>query len=399
MAIPAARRPSSSRLPTCLAALVLLALPIGASRAATVDSIADPRPGSQVIDLQGVLGVQGLQSIDGHASRGSAGGELLVVVADTTSGRDPRSFATALFNRLGLDSKERNRGVLLFAALSDRKAEIVVGDGFPDGFSRTTDRIMSDVVIANFRRGDPKAAMVEGARALVDDLLLAADAPAPSELPAGEFPIGASAGDEAVRVDPYGNDVGSSGTLAQRAEEFADSNPGAVCGGGWATLLGLFLGVRKLLRDRPRSCSHCGQKMVRLGEKEDDAHLSAAEKTEERIGSVDYDIWMCPACQLALKLRYGAFFTSYSKCSACGTKALKTTSTTLVAATEHSTGTARVDERCAHCQHHRSFTRTIPRRPKPSSSSSSRSSFSSSRSSSSSSSRGSSSGRGSSGGW
>jgi uncharacterized protein len=145
--------------------------------------------------------------------------------------------------------------------------------------------------------------------------------------------------------------------------------------------------TRRYLRRRPRTCPACATAMVRLDETADDAHLSGGEKTEERLGSVDYDVWACPACRHTLKLRYGALFTRYASCPKCNARALRSESHTVTPATTSRTGIARVDEKCAHCRYSHSYTRTIPRvEERTSSSSSSRSG-------------GSSSGSGSSGSW
>lgn len=133
--------------------------------------------------------------------------------------------------------------------------------------------------------------------------------------------------------------------------------------------------------------------MVRLGEVEDDAYLAAGERTEERIGSVDYDVWHCAQCNVAVKVRWGAFFTRYGRCPSCQNKTKSASTTTLRSATEYSEGLVRVEEECAFCSYRRTYTRTTPRIVRSSSSSSS-SSFSSS-----SSSGGGSSGSGSSGSW
>ena len=45
--------------------------------------------------------------------------------------------------------------------------------------------------------------------------------------------------------------------------------------------------------------------MVRLTEAEDDTYLDRGEQTEERLGSVDYDVWGCRLCDNVVKLRYG----------------------------------------------------------------------------------------------
>ena len=331
--------------------------------AITVYEVPDVRPRSAVVDLTGTLSTGDKTLIDAAAERGRSGGELYVAVIDTTGGEPHRDYATRLFNQLRLDTGARNRGILLMAALNDRKAEIIIGDGYADWATSETDRIMSDVVVAHFRRGDAAGAMVNGARALVDQVLLATS--------------------------------GSMGASLSRlwsgsVESAVDRHPLPIWGGLGGVGLLAFAGVRRFLRNRPRACSRCSQQMVRLGEHADDAHLTSGEQKEESLGSVDYDIWSCTSCPNTLKLRYGAFFTGYSKCSRCRAKTLDTDTTTLQSATEYSTGLARVDENCRHCSYHNSYTRTIPRKTRSTSSSSS-----SSRSSG----GGSSSGRGSSGSW
>jgi uncharacterized protein len=381
------------RLAPCSLLLWLALVPV--AQATSVSAVPDARPQSAVVDLTGTLSEQDKQAIQADAERGRSGGELYVAVIDTTDGEQPRSYATRLFNRLGLDNKTRNRGVLLMAALSDRKAEIIVGDGYADSVTAVTDRIMRNVVVAHFRERNPQGAMVKGARELVDQVLLAepGSAESSSATPgsmgvAGPLKLRHWPGDAGEPSEPQG--------LWQQVENVADGNPLIFWGGLGGTGLLAFAGARRYVRHRPRTCGRCQQKMVRLGEAEDDAHLTRGEQTEESLGSVDYDIWMCPGCQNTLKLRYGALFTSYSKCAKCGAKTLSTSTTTLSHATEHSTGLAQVDEDCRHCSYRNSYTRIIPCTP-PSSSSSSDSSYSSS--SSSSGGGGSSSGGGSSGSW
>ena len=345
--------------------LALATVPAGAI---TPAKIADPRPKSAVVDLTGTLADADVASVDALADRAKDGGELMVVVIDSVNGVLARTFTTQLFNRWGLDNRQRNRGVMLLVALKDRKAEIVVGDGFPGSVISVTDRIMQDVVVARFKAGRPRDAIVEGARAIVDRVLL----PRPAAVPAR--PAGAS-------VTPA-LAAATEGSLLVRMADGAMENPLPVGGGLGGVVAGGAV-LRRYLRNRPRRCKACGTMMTRLEETVDDAHLSSGEKVEEQVGSVDYDIWACQ-CGQTLKLRYGTLFTSYGKCKSCQARTLKVTTTTLVSATTSSEGRARVDERCAHCAFSRTYERSIPRVQ---------------RSSSSSSSRGSSSGRGSSGSW
>lgn len=172
-----------------------------------------------------------------------------------------------------------------------------------------------------------------------------------------------------------------------------------------------YFALKQWLRDRPRSCETCGRPRQRLDEVKDDAHLTAAQRTEERIGSVDYDVWWCGLCKDALVLRYGKLF-GYSKCPQCQAQTKASSSQTLQYATEYCDGLERVTEKCEHCHYTQSFDRVTERLRQSrssydsssdsGSSSWSSSSFDSSSSSSSSDSSfggGSSSGDGSSGSW
>lgn len=544
----------------------------------------DPRPAHHVVDLTGTLTFEDIAAIDASAQSASANGELVVVVVPSTDGANPREWTTAYFNRLRVDTTERNRGVVLMAAINDRKAEIVIGEGYPGSVTTDTDSIMASVVVAHFKSRDPRGAMVEGARALttrviasaavapvaplvevapvvdpavvaastseavlkvpdpraVDDkivdiagvlapidrrevqiateqmtdgmslvtIIVADTAPLTPRVfaealahrfdmtnpnaasantvllfvvagkatpppkaagpkakaahkaklakvePAIEVLLGAALPREALNVDsiaagwrsraaldrkaPNGGTLGlltgsaaralsmlgmdlsmyrfaqaraaeeqASRDAAARAQLaaqqataqetrddgqafFDDDNPLA-WGTGGAGLFGLFLTGREVLRRRPRSCKKCNVRMHRLAEEVDDKHLQAGEQTEERLGSVDYDVWACAQCGDVLKTRWGALFTSFSRCGGCSWKTMSSTSRTISAATTSSTGLAEVTEDCKHCSHHRTYTRVIPRVQKSSSSSSGGSSRGGG--------GGFSSGRGSSGSW
>jgi uncharacterized protein len=74
----------------------------------------------------------------------SGRGQLGLAVVGSTAGAPPRAFAAQVFNAWGIGHGGHNDGVLLFLALDDRKAEIVLGDGFPAGTSSLADRVMRD---------------------------------------------------------------------------------------------------------------------------------------------------------------------------------------------------------------------------------------------------------------
>lgn len=356
----------------------------------TVDSIPRPRPGTWVVDTTGTLTSSTRAGVDmwGSEVDRKGLGQLAVVVVETTGGRDPRSFATELFNRWGIGHAGRDDGALLFVALKDRKAEIVLGDGVDSrADTARSDAVMSGEIVPAFKRGDPNGAVLAGARGLS------------GLLESSPLNTGVS-GDPVARQDSRDQDAhenpgpsrASPPVFRSESASTTDWSPWFYGGGAGGLVIG-GLGLRRWLRRRPRICEGCQQPRQLLGEDADDAHLDAGQRLEEDLGSVDYDAWWCESCQDVRVERYGAWLTSYSKCPRCDYKTKSESSTTLRSATYDHGGLVEVTVTCKHCSYRDRFTRSTPRLTRPSSSSSG------SRSSGSSFGGGRSSGGGSSGSW
>ena len=137
-----------------------------------------------------------------------------------------------------------------------------------------------------------------------------------------------------------------------------------VVGGG---LLGALLLAAALWwrRHGPKTCTKCSRRMHRLAEDLDDASLDEAQRLEERIGSVDYDVWEC-ACGEQMVRRRDALFSKYHKCPACNARAAKTERRVITPPTYVSTGMAEDTERCAHCKRTNVTTAVLPRKRPPS---------------------------------
>ncbi|MEI6636862.1 MAG: TPM domain-containing protein [Planctomycetota bacterium] len=361
---------------------------------ATIDG---PRPPGHVVDAVGLLGADDVAAIERLAAgiEAAAGGDLVVVVIRTTGERPHRAFATELFNRWQLGSAERNDGLLIFVALDDRKAEIVLGDGLDDPLQmKASQQIMDNVLIPEFKAGRPAAGLRKAALACGTQILSAAEAqvedgppkPGPEAEPFSPTPADA-APLPAFRSPPRQPQSGGLIPLALMG--------GCTVGG---TGLSWYL-VRRHLRNRPRQCPECRIDMIRLGEQADNSHLAAGQQKEEQLHSVDYDVWTCPTCPHVTKLRYDAFFTSLSKCSGCGFKTESNTVNRVRAPTKWRSGLETITEHCKHCGRAETTSRDIPQLSDDSDSSFFSSSSSGSDSSFSSSSGGSSSGSGASGSW
>ncbi|MDQ3266824.1 MAG: TPM domain-containing protein [Myxococcota bacterium] len=130
-----------------------------------------PRAGEFVVDTSGQLTDATRFELNQIAGRlkASGKGQLGVLVVDTTAGESPRRYALRAFNAWGIGHAGRDDGVLLFAALGDRKAEILLGSGVDsDEDVARSDAVMRDRVIAGFRQRDPNAALLGGARGIVE---------------------------------------------------------------------------------------------------------------------------------------------------------------------------------------------------------------------------------------
>ncbi|MFL6262832.1 MAG: TPM domain-containing protein [Thermoanaerobaculia bacterium] len=411
-----------------LASLLTLSLALAgsAARAVTVEQIPTPRPSGWAVDMTNTLPPERLAELNrlGEDVQTKAGAEMAVVVVGSTEGADPHDFATRLFNAWGIGNQTSKNGILVFAALNDHKAEIVLGHGLDtEAGRRESQTVMQQEMIPRFRNGDPSGAVVLGAIACARRIL------GVSPLVEGvELPPGMASAPEPVAPSPSG----AGGTLPDGTVLYTDSGgithtiPPAgsqplqpletavqeepFSGSGlsgllWTGLLGAFFGTIGFVVLRTPRCSKCKQKMTMLDEQADDAYLEPSEKVEERIGSIDYQIWVCAACGERKKRRGSSFFSRYRNCPDCHAKTVSSTSVTLREATRLESGEVEVTQVCANCSFRSRYIRAIPRLEEPSysssSSSSSGSSFGSfsSSSGSSSSSSGSSSGGSSSSGF
>lgn len=356
-----------------LPVLVLLSTLTTASpgRAVGIADIPSPRPNGWAVDLTGTLHRDDLQALDrlGDEVKAQTGAELAVVVIGSTDGAGAREFATSLANGWGIGEAEKDNGVLIFAALDDRAAEIILGDGV-DGPEQVqaSEAIMQGEMVPRFRAGDPGGAVFYGALAAARRILHATPTAtaAPSEAVAPPDLMASSEENLSRNRELARRQREAFAARLAAAQELAVARPprrrtawpeALLVGLGLLTPIGGYLYYRR----RPRRCKSCRSSLVRLDEVADDEHLDAGERTEERIGSVDYDVWFCAGCRRVEKLRYGAWYSAYASCPKCNARTQSSTETTIEHATTASGGRVRVDEQCANCDYRHSSTYSTPR--------------------------------------
>lgn len=129
-------------------------------------------------------------------------------------------------------------------------------------------------------------------------------------------------------------------------------------------LVFMYLYTRSLMkkqRIRPVVCSHCGSSMRRLSEAEEDRYLNFGQQAEERVKSIDYDVWHCNVCEHNTILAYTAQHTKYKKCPQCGAKTyLRVSDHILTPPTTLTPGSGEHVYQCAHCGFNKAVRYIIP---------------------------------------
>ena len=304
-----------------------------------------PPPGSFIADVPGVVSaeVRGRLNARIRALQDSGFGDVGMAILPSVGGYTPAEVGVAIYRtwRIGridsLGSARRNLGVLLLLVPKElapdgrghcwittgRGAEGVVTDAASAAICR-------DRVVPRMRERDHGGALLAGLDGIIGrlhrDAALApgaAPGPGPADVPRGPFrwwfiPLGFAA-------------TGLAAAVALR----------------WR-------------RVRPRRCPECGERMHRLPEREDDAALAAGQQVEERLGSVDYDVWRCPSGHETV-LPYRSWTSAWGECAACGRRTARTRRTVVREPTYSRAGRARDERRCESCGHRSVETVTLAR--------------------------------------
>jgi len=306
-----------------------------AAGAEPLTSIPNPRTrdGTWVTDMPGMLRpdtITRLNSTIGQFER-TNGAEMAVVVIRSLDGLSIEETAVKLFELWGIGKKSKDNGLLLLWSTGDRRVRVEVGYGLegvlPDA---KVGRILDAYTMPRFRSGE----FDEGLLAGVDALLRVARNEQ-VELPS-------------PRSGSY--ERRSTGIIAAIIGLFAAIPIG----------VGSIFGFRKWRRYHRRRCPACQTLMTRLGEADDDALLEKGQQAEERIGSVDYDVWKCGTCGHHFTLRYPKWVNSYAQCPQCHNRTKSSTEEVVAAASTISAGSARVVETCAFCSFRREYMKVLP---------------------------------------
>lgn len=104
------------------------------------------------------------------------------------------------------------------------------------------------------------------------------------------------------------------------------------------------------LRENPMNCDYCGSIMRLLSETEEDEYLNFKQQAEERVKSIDYDVWKCNVCHNYKVLPYEKIATKYQVCPQCGAKTYSLVRDRVITpATTLTAGRGEKVHECANC--------------------------------------------------
>lgn len=271
-----------------------------------------------VSNPDGILSLSAQSSVDSTLSRlrRSTSAEMVAVVVEDIDGGDIDTYANELFNLWGLGKKDNNNGVLLLVARDSRKAVIRTGPGVEGILTDAAcGKILRNEMFPAFRQGDYDGGTVAAINAVAARL---GDPEAAEEIRSREA--------DADFADDSSEDFLAGylkisalltfvlgGVVILKVISLRKKSPydkytafenwraplliASFGGLGIPLLVTLpLLLTMRFWRNRPRKCPNCSHKMVKIDEVHDNDYLTPAQDCEERIGSVDYDVWHCPSC-------------------------------------------------------------------------------------------------------
>lgn len=354
--------------------LFLVWLPAAALTTKDIDNVHVADRTRFVSDMAGAMSASArsradslLQSIWRQTSA-----EPVVVIVPSLDGEDIDDFATELFSDWGIGKDDRDNGVLMLISTGDRQAVIRTGYG--------TEGILPDVACARIIRKEMSPRFREGD---YDGGILAALHTMQAAMTSDEA--------RAELMSDKANDAAADDFDADEAFDIYWKICVALGILGLLAVIIAYFGVRKLptsrayatfenirlgllvasfislgclfpayflmlafqrhIRLHKRLCPHCHTRMERLDEDNDNAYLTAGQDAEERLDSVDYDVWLCPDCGETDIIPYVNPKKNYTECPSCHARACTLVNRrTILAPTTRREGRGIEEYVCLNCR-------------------------------------------------
>ncbi len=371
----------------------------------TVDNIPNPHASditNFVSNPDGILSSQTVSRINQvlQSLEADTKAEVAVVAVNSIGTEDIGYFGVELFKKWGIGKKESDYGLLILFVLDQRNIRFETGYGLegvlPDAICK---RIQTQAMLPEFRKGNYNAGMLAGVEQ-VASVIRKEPIPEKEITPIAWneiIPIALAAYSVLALLACYW--VNRSAVKVKKESHFKTNidRYTALKRKTYNLIAFLFLIIAFLIlflffffepvywllllpvpvafapafvylrivmwkaRRKPIPCDVCGHMMHMLSERKEDKYLAMSQQFEEKLGSVDYDVFLCDQCQneTIFTLDEPSFYT---KCPRCKTKAFGVEKTrTMVAPTFMNAGISRTTYKCKFCGYEENKNTTLPR--------------------------------------
>lgn len=272
--------------------------------------------------------------------------EVEVVLPSEIGDVEPQQWCEQLFSDWKIGKEDKDNGLLIMISPGSRAAFIMPGYGMEGIFTDIAcAKLVRNVIIPAMRENNVDAA-VSG---VVSDIVKTIENPeAAAELRSDRKE---NLNGAVESLDPeviwtfiqyviaflflatfliflyYGRKAKAFTTHYEKAEFWRSKLPllglfGLLSFGTGLIFFVLAFIIYRSWRTRPLPCSTCGHKMKRLPEDKDNELLSDSQDFEERIKTVDYDVWECPRCGTIERFPFKSSQKKYTECPSCHTIAM-----------------------------------------------------------------------------
>lgn len=313
--------------------------------------------------------------------------EVVVVIPEDIGDMEPAQWCERLFTRWKIGKEDKDNGVLVMISPGSRKAFIMTGYGMEGVLPDIACRKIIDRAIIPAMKEDDLGAAVENSVGLVAQAV--SDPAVAEELRSGQAENmrgGADALDSGAILRFIGwiaalaflvsavvfvlawRDARRCKTHYTKSIAWRGRMPLLFwlsivsAGSGLVFFLLAWLSYRRW-RMRSLKCPTCGAKMHRLPEDQDNEQLNAAQDLEERLDTVDWDVWKCDRCGTVERFPYRTDQKRYTECPRCHTLAYGLVGDTVVRpATTRAEGEGVRTYECLYCHYRTDRRYRIPRK-------------------------------------
>lgn len=317
----------------------------------------------------------------------STSAEVVVVAVDDLDGMDVNDYATKLFERWGIGKADNDNGLLILISRGDRRAALRTGYGLEGPLPDIVcGRIIREQMAPYFRNEDyDNGTLVAVGRVaeILGDPNLSEEIKSKYANDSRRANINSEEDEE---LWPFLLTMAGIGfaisllfyffTVVKTRNDEPTTRYRKLQKMKLPMLILTFIGLgtpflfyfllnRKMtrVRNKRRKCPNCGVMMNKMDEDTDNDYLTAAQDTEERLNSVDYDVWVCPHCNETDIIPFDNPNSIYTICPRCGAKACSLTEDRIIVhPTITTSGKGIRTYTCRNCGNQNNRSYTIPQK-------------------------------------